>query len=311
MTLSIPVVELKGTKAQLPKIGFGSGTKWRILKSQNADKEDYFIEELAEQVNHAIRLGFNHIDTAEAYKTYEEVGAGIRKSEKPRSELWVTDKYAPWSYSWNKSTGPLWSLKNSLTHMGLEYVDLYLLHSPAITPETSGITLQEAWNQMEQILESGLAKNIGVSNFDVESLQNIHAIAKHMPSVNQIEFHPYLQQQSPGIVDFCKQHEIVVEGYSPLAPLTGGKPGPLDEILPKLAEKYGKSELQILLNWSIQSGVVPITTSGNEARIAEILQIFDFKLDNQDVEMIAATGKQKLFRNFMKDLYGKYDEVLE
>ncbi|KAH3900807.1 related to NADPH-dependent alpha-keto amide reductase [Saccharomycodes ludwigii] len=294
---------------RIPIIGFGSGTKWRITKSSGETKGK-FIQQLADQVKNAIEVGFNHIDTAEAYKTHDEVGVGIKESGIPREKLWITDKYTTWSWLWRKGTGPLDSLTISLKKMDLEYVDLYLLHTPTITLETSGITLKEAWKQMETIYESGLAKNIGVSNFSVADLEYIKSFGKYKPQVNQIEFHAYLQAQTPGIVKYCFDNGIIVEGYSPLTPITKARPGPLDNLLTNLAEKYGKSELQILLRWVTQYGVVVLTTSSKRERLLEAIDIFSFELSKQDFEEISKIGKQKVFRSVFNENYDKYNNVL-
>lgn len=309
MNSKIPTLRLKGSGDEIPIIGFGSGTKWRIAKA-SGEKKDQFITELADQVTSAINAGFNHIDAAEAYKTHPEVGRGVKNSGVPRDKLWITDKYTPWSWDWRKGTGPLESLSLSLEKMQMSYVDLYLLHVPFITVQTAGIDLKEAWRQMEEIYDRGLAKNIGVSNFDVESLEYITKIGKYLPVVNQIEFNAYLQQQSPGIIAYCKDHDIVVEGYSPLVPLTKGRPGPLDKLLPALAEKYHKSELQILLRWVTQNGVVVITTSAQQARVKESVNIFDFELTAEDFDSITKIGREKIFRGFMGEQYSKYDDTL-
>ncbi|SCU87963.1 LANO_0D00650g1_1 [Lachancea nothofagi CBS 11611] len=309
MQSEIPTVKLKGSGDELPVIGFGAGTKWRIAKASGETKDQY-IEELAQQVANAISAGFNHIDAAEAYKTHQEVGAGIKNSDTPRDKIFLTDKYTPWSWAWRKGTGPLESLTLSLEKMNLSYVDLYLLHVPNITPESAGIDLKEAWRQMEEILDRKMAKNIGVSNFDVESLEYIQKVGKYQPVVNQIEFNAYMQQQSPGILKYCRENDIVIEGYSPLAPLTKGRPGPLDDILPGIVNKYKKSELQILLRWVIQNGVVAVTTSGKQERLMESLDIFDFQLSDEDFKLITETGKGKLFRGFIGDRYDKFNDVL-
>ncbi|SCV04732.1 LAME_0H20802g1_1 [Lachancea meyersii CBS 8951] len=309
MTVDIPVVELSGSGDKLPVIGFGSGTKWRIAKATGETKDQY-IDELAEQITNAIDAGFTHIDAAEAYKTHQEVGAGIRKSGVARDKIFLTDKYTPWSWAWRKGTGPLGSLELSLKLMELDYVDLYLIHVPNITPENAGIDLKEAWRQMEVILERKLARNIGVSNFDVESLEYIKKIGKYQPVVNQIEFNAYMQQQSPGILKYCRDNNIVVEGYSPLAPITKGRPGPLDTVLSTIAAKYHKSEMQILLRWVIQNGIVAVTTSGNVDRIKESLDIFDFELSKEDFTQITKLGQEKKFRGFFEDRYSQFDSIL-
>lgn len=231
----IPTVKINSTGSEIPILGFGSGTKWRIAK-QTGETKGQFIDVLVEQVKDAIDAGFNHIDTAEAYCTHEEVGKALADYKSSREKIWVTDKYHPNSWAKRKCTGPIESIRLALKTMDLEYLDLYMLHRPDITKENAGIELEEAWRQMEQIFEEGLARNIGVSNFSVSSLEKIKSFCKYLPMVNQIEFNPYLQEQSPGILEYCQNNDIIVEAYSPLSPLFRARPGPLDDILPGLVE---------------------------------------------------------------------------
>lgn len=295
MTMNIPKLALK-TGAQIPVIGFGAGTKWRIAKS---DGTIDFIQQLADQVSCAVKDGYTMIDCAEAYKTHEEVGCGLRDAgitSANRDTVWITDKYTPWSWEWRKGTGPVESLNLALEKMKLEYVDLYLLHMPQIDIDNAGITLEQAWKQCEQLLESGLAKNIGVSNFTVPDLERIYKMCKIEPVINQIEFHAYLQQQAPGLRKYCKQKNIQLQAYSPLTPILKGAPGPLDPLLKTLSTKYGKSYMQILLKWVIQNDIVVLTTSGKQERIKESLDIFDFSLTTDEVQEISKVGKGKFFR---------------
>ncbi|SCU86350.1 LAMI_0D01684g1_1 [Lachancea mirantina] len=303
MTFKVPTVALRDTGDKIPVLGFGSGTKWRIAKT-TGEREDQFIDELAQQVTDAIKAGFNHIDTAEVYKTHPEVGEGIKRAKVAREKLWITDKYHPHSYNWRKSSGPIDSLKYSLDLMELSYVDLYLLHLPTINKENAGLTLEDAWKQMEELRDLGLARNIGVSNFDVGSLARIHRICKYPPAVNQIEFNAYMQQQSPGIFNYCKQNNILVEGYSPLSPLTKGSPGPLDDVLPSLATKYERTPAQILLRWAIQRGIVVLTTSGRIERLQEYMGALSFELSAEDEAQITSIGRGKILHGFMHQLYG-------
>lgn len=305
--IDIPMFPLEGSCVGIPAIGFGSGTKWRIRKASGETKDE-FIDVLASQVTNALDLGFRHIDVAEAYKTHPEVGLGISNSCVPRDKIFLTDKYSPWSWDWRKGSGPLESLKLSLEKMNVPYVDLYLLHVPSISVENAGIDLKEAWRQMEQIYEKKLALNIGVSNFDVESLEYIKSFSKHQPVVNQIEFHAYSQQQTPGIIKYCKSNKILLAGYSPLVPITNPEPGPLDDILPKLAKKYGKTEAQILLRWVIQNEIVVITTSQKKERLSEYLKIFDFELSKEDFDIITKEGRKKIIRNMLDETFYKWKD---
>lgn len=306
---TIPTYKIKRTGCEIPIIGFGSGTKWRIAKTTGENK-DQFMDELTKQIVSAVDCGFNHIDTADVYRTHQEVGSGLDECCLPRNKLWVTDKYHANSSTLLNSKGPRHSLEMSLQKLHLTYIDLYLIHSPEVTLEKAGIDLKEAWRQMEELYEVGLAKNIGVSNFDVPSLQYILTFAKYPPMVNQIEFNPYLQQQSPGIIEYCKRNDILIEAYSPLVPLTGGRPGPLCDVLPALSRKYGKSEMQILLRWAIQNNVVVLTTSSRKERLEESLAIFDFELSPEDFNQITRIGRQKIFRGFFGRMYSKYDNDL-
>lgn len=309
---NIPTFTLPVTGDKIPALGFGSGTAWKLQKrSRPEDKQHEPVEELIEGTKAAILAGFTHIDTAEAYSTHYEVGQGIKKSGVPRSQLFVTDKYSPGSPGTQKTSGPYETLQNALRTLELDYVDLYLLHTPRITPETIGITLEEAWLQVENIFKDGLAKNVGVSNFSVEYLERINKVATVVkPQVNQIEFHAYLQGQSPRILEFAKEHDILIEAYSPLAPLFRARPGPLDDILPELEKKYAKNESQILLRWVYQQGILPLTTSSKVERLIDALNIFTFELDQEDFDKITKLGKEKIARHFAADLYGKYDDEL-
>lgn len=298
---------LPETKDKIPAIGFGSGTKWRIHKWDLAAKDlelTHFVEELAEIILQVIKTGYLLIDTLEAYTTRAEVGKGLKDSGKPRSELFLTDK---WSPGFRGSTlGPYDSLKGALKELDQEYVDLFLIHSPKT--EKVGLTLEEAWEQMVQLKKDGLAKNIGVSNCAVEDLEKL-AKFDFKPEVNQIEFHAYLQTQSPGVVDYCKKNDILLEAYGPLTPILHGE-GPLDDLLDKLAAKYDRPKSQILLRWVYQNGVLPITTSSKIERLQDALKMFEFELEKLDFEEITKIGRTKVHRNFCTDVFSKYDDCL-
>nr|QFR37191.1 aldo-keto reductase [Cyberlindnera americana] len=303
--MAVPQVpSFKLTSGQsIPAIGFGSGTAWRIQKT-SADSDGSLITGLIDQTKQAIKCGYMHIDTAEAYFTHEEVGLGIKAADIAREKLFVVDKWSPGCYEKTKSSGPYESLTTALKEMGLDYVDCYLIHHPI---KKTPISLEDAWKEMEKLVAEGLTKSIGVSNFDVEGLEQIKKFANIQPVVNQIEFHAYLQDQTPGIVEYCQKNNILIEGFCPLAPIMRAAPGPVDDLLPQLAEKYGKSETQILLRWVYEHGILPLTTSSKAERLAEALDIFTFELEKADIEKISEVGKSKIFRAFYVDIYNKHD----
>lgn len=291
------------TNAKIPSIGYGTGTAWFRFGNDKID------ETLVSTIGKAIELGFTHIDGAEVYGTEPEIGAALKKANLSRDKLFLTTKYfaGDSTYTYHSpDANPLEALKSSLKRLGVEYVDLYLLHSPFIKKEVYGFTTEEAWGYLEEAQKLGLAKNIGVSNYEVEDLKKILAVAKVKPQVHQIEFSAYLQNQTPGIVEFTKSEDILIEAYSPLGPITKGKPGPLDPILEELSTKYGKTEAQVLLRWVLQNGIVPLTTSAKESRIKEYLDVYDFELTDAEVAKITTVGKEKQIRQYWLNEYGKY-----
>lgn len=284
----------------------GTGTKW-FKTEENASK---FSDELVDQVKYALTLpGVVHIDAAEIYRTYPELGKALRETKKPRNEIWITDKY---STSLKLSDNPIVGFENSLKELGVDYVDLYLLHSPFITEERNGFTLEQAWKYLEELCKSGKAKNIGVSNFAKEDLERILKIAEIKPQVNQIEYSAFLQNQTPGIYNFAKENDILLEAYSPLSPLQR-RPEEADSLpfykyINELAEKYGKSEAQVLLRWVSKRGVLPVTTSSKPHRVHDAQHIFTFDLTNTEVEKITELGlKHEALRLYWVDEYSKFN----
>lgn len=288
----------------IPAVGYGTGTKWFKLGRDEVDTS------LVETLKLALEKGFVHIDGAEVYNTDQEIGQAIAGVD--RKKLFLTDKYFTGDGSKKgklKFQTPYESLKWHLENqLKTDYVDLYLLHSPFISKDFNGISLQEAWQSVEKLHEEGLAKNIGVSNFGVDDLKEILEVAKVKPVINQIEFSPYLQDQTPGVVEFSQKNGILIEAYGPLGPITKGEPGALTEYLDKLAAKYSKSPAQVLLRWTIQRGVLPVTTSAKEERIVQYVDLFDFELGQDEVDEITALGKKHpVLRQFWTSNYSKYD----
>lgn len=282
----------------------GTGTRWY----KNEETADNFSHELVEQLKYALTLpGVVHLDAAEVYRTYPEFSEALKQSSKPRDEIFITDKY---STQLKVTKDPIDGLETSLKRNNLDYVDLYLLHSPFISKEKNGFTLEEAWKQMEQLYRDGKAKNIGVSNFAVDDLQKLMASAEIMPQVNQIEFNAFLLNQTPGIVRFCQDHNIVLEAYSPLSPLQKKSEYNTEfyAYINSLSEKYGKSEAQVLLRWVTKRGILPVTTSSKQERINDAQNLFTFDLSKDEVDKITELGsKNKAQRLYWNEEYDKFN----
>ncbi len=225
----------------------------------------------------AINVGYRHFDTAAFYNTEEALGKAIKKSGIPREEFFITTKV--WKTCMGYE-GAKKSFEESLEKLDMDYVDLLLIHWPRPDEKSDWKKLDiETWKAFEEIYKEGRAKAIGVSNFLNHHMQNILDNCEVVPMVNQIEFHPgYIQKD---VVDFDKEHGIVVEAWSPLGRERVFK----DELLNKLAEKYGKSVAQICLAFALQMGVVPLPKSSSIDRMKQNMDI-DFELEEEDFEKI-------------------------
>lgn len=225
----------------------------------------------------AINVGYRHFDTAAFYNTEEALGKAIKKSGIPREEFFITTKV--WKTCMGYE-GAKKSFEESLEKLDMDYVDLLLIHWPRPDAESDWKKLDiETWKAFEEIYKEGRAKAIGVSNFLNHHMQNILDNCEVVPMVNQIEFHPgYIQKD---VVDFDKEHGIVVEAWSPLGRERVFK----DELLNKLAEKYGKSVAQICLAFALQMDVVPLPKSSSVERMKQNMDI-DFELEEEDFEKI-------------------------
>lgn len=227
--------------------------------------------ELVNAVKAAIQHGYRSVDTAAIYGNEEGVGQGIRESGVAREELFVTSKV------WNADLGYESTIKayeTSLAKLGLEYLDLYLIHWPVAGK------YKEAWRALETLYKEGRVKAVGVSNFQVHHLEDLMQDAEIKPMVNQVEYHPRLTQKELHV--YCKAQGIQLEAWSPLMQ------GQLlnNPILQEFAEAHGKSVAQIILRWDLQHGVVTIPKSTKEHRIVENATIFDFELTAEEMERI-------------------------
>jgi diketogulonate reductase-like aldo/keto reductase len=220
-------------------------------------------------VHWALEAGIRHIDTARLYRNERGVGDAIRTSGIPREEIWVTTKLFPL-----EALSATKAFQRSLGRLGLDYVDLYLVHFPP-----PGLLLS-TWQKMESIAKQGLARSIGVSNYKLADIQKTLQVADIAPTVNQIHMSPY--HYSKDLAESCRALGVAVEAYSPLA---RGKN--LDDPVPvSIGEAYGKSAAQVLIRWSLQRGFIVIPKSARKERIESNAQVFDFALTDGEMERL-------------------------
>lgn len=234
--------------------------------------------EVVNSVKWAIEAGYKSIDTAAIYGNEEGVGQAIKESGVAREELFITTKV------WNADQGYDSTLKafdESMKKLGLEYLDLYLVHWPVKGK------YKETWKALETLYKEGKVKAIGVSNFQVHHLKDVMEDAEIVPMVNQVEYHPRLTQKE--LHAFCKENGIQLEAWSPLMQ------GKLldDATLTEIAEKHGKSVAQVILRWDLQNGVVTIPKSVKEHRIYDNAAIFDFELTQEEMERIDGLNRDE------------------
>ncbi len=237
-------------------------------------------EEVINAVKWALEAGYRHIDTAAIYENEAGVGEGIRKSEVPREEVFLVSKV------WNSDQGydaTLRAFEASLSKLGTDYLDLYLVHWPV-----KG-RYKETWKALETLYKDKRVRSIGVSNFLKHHLEDLMGRAEIVPMVNQMEFHPYLVQQS--LLDFCVEQGIQYEAWSPLMQGNVFDDGTLKE----MAERYNKTIAQIVLRWDLQKGVVTIPKSSNKDRILQNGSLFDFELSEKDMGILDRLDRNKRF----------------
>ncbi|RKS69120.1 diketogulonate reductase-like aldo/keto reductase [Actinomadura pelletieri DSM 43383] len=262
--MTVPKVDLMDGAA-MPQVGFG------VFQVSDDEAE--------RAVATALREGYRSVDTASAYGNETGVGRALRASGVPREELFVTTKL------WNDAQGfdnALRACEASLSRLGLDYLDLYLIHWPM--PDR-GLYL-ETWRALERLKQDGRVRSIGVSNFTVETLQRIIDEADAVPVVNQIELHPYFQQD--GLRAFHRDHGIRTEAWAPL----GQGHGLLDDpALAAIARAHDRTPAQVALRWHLQIGNVVIPKSVTPSRIAENIDVFGFELSPDDMKAIGELNK--------------------
>ncbi|MCI4327443.1 MAG: aldo/keto reductase [Thermoplasmata archaeon] len=232
--------------------------------------------ETQQAVTWALELGYRHIDTAALYENEADVGAAIRASGIPREELFVTTKLWQSEHGFEKSQK---AAHASLRRLGLEYVDLYLIHSPrADSPDER----RASWRGLEKLHKDGLCRAIGVSNYGIRHMEELTDAADIVPAVNQVEFHPFVFD--PELVAYCDRRGIRIEAW---APLTRGRRFE-DATVQAIATTHHRTPAQVLLRWGIEHGFVEIPKSVHRERIAENGAIFDFSLSEDEVRTLDA-----------------------
>ncbi|MFK3657615.1 aldo/keto reductase [Pediococcus pentosaceus] len=251
---------------QMPQLGFGVFQVSDLSQAEQA-------------VSDALDTGYRLIDTAAAYGNEEAVGVAIKKSGINRSEIFVTSKLWVDHFTYEKAQQ---GIEDSLNKLGLDYIDLYLLHQPY--GDTAG-----AWRALIEAQKAGKIKSIGVSNFAPDQLMNLELMSDVKPALNQIEVSPWYQEGEA--VDFAQSQDVQVEAWAPFAE---GKHNIFsNETIAEIGQKYGKVNGQVILRWLLQRGIVVIPKSVHKTRMAENLDVFDFELSDDDMQKMSSLDKNK------------------
>ena len=319
-----------GTGGQMPLIGLGL---WKIDKAQVADV-----------VVEAIRKGYRHLDSACDYGNEKQVGEGIRRAIDEglctREDLWITSKL--WN-TYHRKEHVVMAMDQTLHDLGLDYLDLYLVHFPIALefvpfdtrypPEwvfdpsdelpmmkPVPVPLHDTWQAMESLVDSGLAKHIGVCNYNIALMREMLNYARIQPAVLQVESHPYLTQEK--LMRFCREQDIAVTAYSPLGALSYLELGMADaaqsvleqQTVTAIAARLGKTAAQVVLRWGVQRGNAIIPKTSKVERLAENAALFDFELTADDMKKISALNSNQRFNDpgvFCEKAFNTYFPIYE
>jgi diketogulonate reductase-like aldo/keto reductase len=241
---------------EIPLLGLGV---WQVPEGRECE----------DAVGWALEAGYRHIDTAQAYGNERSVGRALRDSGVPREEVFITTKFFP------RHQDPAAEAERSLERLGVEFVDLYIIHWPEGGPTW-------AWDGMQRARESGHARSIGVSNFSIAELDELIAVADVAPTVDQVQFSPFEYRRR--LLEACEERGVVIEAYSPLG--TGRHLG--DRTVAEIADRLGRTPAQVLIRWSVQRELVVLPKSTHRERIAQNAEVFDFTLPGEDMAALDA-----------------------
>jgi diketogulonate reductase-like aldo/keto reductase len=250
---------------KIPVIGLG------VYQMADGDRTQHAIDR-------ALKVGYRHIDTAAIYHNEISVGKAVRSSLIPREQIFITTKL------WNADQGydqAIRAFEKSLSNLGMDWVDLYLIHWPVQGKR------KDSWRALEKLYNEGRCKAIGVSNYMENHMEELLSYANVKPAVNQIELHPYLLNERMDIVNLCRQADIIPIAYSPLTRGTQLK----DPSLVKIAKSYEKTTAQLLIRWGVQQGFAVIPKSAIHSRIEENIDVFDFEISAADMERLNELGQ--------------------
>src|SRR5919199_2853113 len=267
---AVPNLPLNDGSA-IPQLGFG------VFQIEPKDT--------AEAVSNALKVGYRHIDTAEMYANEKEVGEAIRASGLDRGKVFVTSKLHNGSH---KPQAAREAFETTLSELGFDYVDLFLIHWPfPRLPRPYSANFVATWKTLEEFHGDGRARSIGVSNFQIEHLERLAAETDTVPAVNQIEVHPYFTNDT--VREYGRKHRIATEAWSPIA--QGGVLN--DRTITRIADKFGKTPAQVVLRWHIQRGDIVFPKSVTPSRMKENFELFDFELEPTDMDAITALDRDE------------------
>ncbi|XP_038601108.1 uncharacterized oxidoreductase ZK1290.5-like isoform X1 [Tachyglossus aculeatus] len=272
-----------GKGPQVPTVPLANGLNIPILGLGTSHVGGYSHD----AVIYALKeCGIRHIDTAKRYGCESLLGKAIQESGVKREDLWITTKLWLTDYSYESAKQ---SCLESCNRLGVEYLDLFLIHWPdaQLPGKSSREARAETWRAMEDLYDQGICRSIGVSNFLINHLEQLKEDCDVTPHVNQVEYHPFQRPQE--LLDYCRKRNIVFEGYSPLAK---GEVLTHPHIV-RLARKYGKTPAQICIRWSIQNGVVTIPKSTKPKRLKENCEVFGFHLKKEDMTFLNSMNVNK------------------
>lgn len=249
----------------MPRLGIGTS---HVVEGNEVESE----------ILGGFQLGYRLIDTASSYHNEEVIGAALERSDVPREDFFITTKVWPTDQGYEPT---LQAFEASRTRLGLEYIDLYLVHWPRAA------LMAETWRAFESLKSDGAVRAIGVSNFEAHDLKRLLESATVGPAVNQIEFHPHLQR--PDLVAYCRTHGITVEAWSPLK---RGQVGSIAELV-DVGRRHGKSAAQVTIRWILQKGIIAIPKSMHDYRLRENADVFDFELTAEEMSEIDALDRDE------------------